>query len=331
MTNVATIFGGSGFLGRYVTQRLAARGFRIRVAVRRPNEAGFVRVYGSPGQIEPYLTNVRYDNSVREAIQGSDTVINCVGILNQVGKQKFNNIHVDAVERIARFATELGVSHLVHISSLGSAHGSESLYARTKALGEEAILRNYPDCTIFRPSVVFGNEDEFFNKFASMARLFPVLPLPGANARFQPIYVDDIAKAVEQAVLTKDIRGIYELGGDEILTLKELIDLMLKVIRRKRLVIPLPPEICSPLGWTLDMVQIFSGGLVKNNLLTRDQLIQLGSDNVVSGDYPRLQDLKIKPTSMESVLEDYLYSYRPAGQFTAIHESSGGSRRNQDI
>lgn len=331
MTNVATIFGGSGFLGRYITQKLAARGFRIRVAVRRPNEAGFVRVYGPPGQIEPYLANVRYDNSVREAIQGSDTVINCVGILNQVGKQKFNNIHIDAAERIARFATELGVSNLVHISSLGSAPESESVYARTKALGEEAILRNYPDCTIFRPSVVFGNEDEFFNKFASMARLSPVLPLPGANARFQPVYVDDVAKAVEQAVFSKDIRGIYELGGNEILTLKELIDLMLEVIRRKRLVIPLPPEICSPLGWALDMVQIFSGGLVKNNLLTRDQLIQLGSDNVVSGDHPTLQDLKIAPTSLESVLEDYLYSYRPAGQFTAIHESSGGLGKNQDV
>ncbi|MDE2738947.1 MAG: complex I NDUFA9 subunit family protein, partial [Paracoccaceae bacterium] len=196
---------------------------------------------------------------------------------------------------------------------------------------EEAILRNYPDCTIFRPSVIFGNEDEFFNKFAAMARLSPVLPLPGANTRFQPVYVDDVAKAVEQAVFSKDIRGIYELGGNEILTLKELIDLMLEVIRRKRLVIPLPPEICSPLGWALDMVQIFSGGLVKNNLLTRDQLIQLGSDNVVSGDFPTLQDLKISPTLLESVLEDYLYSYRPAGQFTSIHESSGGLGKNQDF
>ena len=276
MTNVATIFGGSGFLGRYITQRLAARGFRIRVAVRRPNEVGFVRVYGPPGQVEPYLANVRYDNSVREAIQGSDTVINCVGILNQVGKQKFNNIHVDAAERIARFATELGVSNLVHISSLGSSPESESVYARTKALGEEAILRNYPNCTIFRPSVVFGNEDEFFNKFASMARLSPVLPLPGAKARFQPVYVDDVAKAVEKAVFSNGIRGIYELGGNEILTLKELIDLMLEVIRRKRLVIPLPPEICSPLGWALDMVQIFSGGLVKNNLLNKGSTHPVG-------------------------------------------------------
>ena len=331
MTKVATIFGGSGFLGRYITQRLAARGFRIRVAVRRPNEAGFVRVYGPPGQIEPVLSNVRYDNSVIEAIQGSDTVINCVGILNQVGKQKFKQIHVDAAERIARFASEQGVENLVHISALGSTLASPSVYSQTKATGEEATLQNFPACTIFRPSVIFGNGDEFFNKFASMARLSPILPLPGANTRFQPVYVDDVAKAVEMAVFSKDVKGIYELGGDEILTLKELIDRMLVVIRRKRLVMPLPPEICSPLGWGLDMVQIFSGGLVENSLLTRDQIQQLKSDNIVSGNTPTFHDLNIEPTTLESVLETYLYSYRPAGQYTAIHESSELIRKNQDI
>ncbi len=328
---IATVFGGTGFLGRHITQRLAARDLRIRVAVRRPNEAGFVRVYGPPGQIEPVLANVRYDSSVAEAIQGSDTVINCVGILNQVGKQKFHQIHVEAAERIARFSSEMGVDKLVHISALGSTSESPSAYARTKAAGEEAVQRNFPASTIFRPSVIFGNGDEFFNKFAAMARLSPVLPLPGANTRFQPIYVDDVAKAVERAVLSKDIKGIYELGGSETLTLKELIDLMLSVIRRRRLVLALPAELCSPLAWGLDMVQMLSGGLVENSLLTRDQIQQLRSDNVVTGNTLTLSDLAIEPISMESVLENYLYSYRPAGQFTAIHESSDMVRKNHDV
>lgn len=331
MTKIATIFGGSGFLGRYITQRLAARGFRIRVAVRRPNEAGFVRVYGPPGQIEPILSNVRYDKSVMEAIQGSDTVINCVGILNQLGKQKFKQIHIEAAARIAHYSQELGVENLVHISALGSNSTSPSVYAQTKAAGEEATLQNFPSCTIFRPSVIYGTEDEFFNKFASMARLSPILPLPGANTRFQPVFVDDVAKAVERTVLSEDIKGIFELGGDEILTLQELINRMLQVIRRKRLVIPLPAELCSPLGWGLDMVQIFSGGLVENTLLTRDQIKQLGRDNIVSGNTPTFQDLNIEPTSLDSVLENYLYSYRPAGQFTATHESSELVRKNLDI
>ncbi len=318
-------------MGRYITQRLAARGFRIRVAVRRPNEAGFVRMYGPPGQIEPIMANIRYDNSVIEAVRGSDTVINCVGILNQIGKQKFNQIHVDAAQRIARFSAETGVEKLVHISALGSNSASLSIYAQTKAAGEEAVLQNFPDSTIFRPSVIFGNEDEFFNKFASMARLSPVLPLPGARTKFQPVFVDDVAKAVEKAVFSQEIKGIYELGGGETLTLQELIDQMLEVIRRKRLVIPLPPELCSPLGWILDMVQFVSGGLVENTLLSRDQIKQLGSDNIVSGSTPTFTDLNIDPTTLESVLENYLYSYRPAGQFTAIHESSELVRKNQDV
>lgn len=318
-------------MGRYITQRLAARGFRIRVAVRRPNEAGFVRMYGPPGQIEPIMANIRYDNSVIEAVRGSDTVINCVGILNQIGKQKFNQIHVDAAQRIARFSAETGVEKLVHISALGSNSASLSIYAQTKAAGEEAVLQNFPDSTIFRPSVIFGNEDEFFNKFASMARLSPVLPLPGARTKFQPVFVDDVAKAVEKAVFSQEIKGIYELGGGETLTLQELIDQMLEVIRRKRLVIPLPPELCSPLGWILDMVQFVSGGLVENTLLSRDQIKQLGSDNIVSGNTPTFTDLNIDPTTLESVLENYLYSYRPAGQFTAIHESSELVRKNQDV
>ncbi len=322
MTKIATVFGGSGFVGRYVVRRLANAGWRVRVGVRRPNEAIFVQVYGFPGQVMPILANVRYDDSAGEAIAGSSAVVNCVGILNQIGKQRFDSIHFEAAERLARLSAAQGVERFVHISSLGSSDSDESFYSRSKAKGEKAVMERFNPAVILRPSVIFGNEDEFFNKFAAMARVSPLLPLPGASTRFQPVFVDDVARAVEKAVVDGVEPGIYDLGGPEVLTLKELIDRMLATIRRKRLVLPVPPAFFSPVAWLFDMCQFVSGGLIANNLITRDQLKQLGKDNVVSDSQLTFADLGIKPTALAGKLEKYLYSYRPAGQYTAIHESS---------
>lgn len=322
LNKVATVFGGSGFVGRYIVQRLAKQGWRVKVASRRPNEAMFTQVYGFPGQVTPMLANIRFPKTIEEAIEGSSAVVNCVGILNQIKQQKFDAIHFKAAENIAKISSQMDVDRLIHMSSLGSTIGSPSEYADSKARGEQVVIDNFEEAIIFRPSVIFGNEDEFFNKFASLARLSIVLPLPGGHTQFQPVFVDDVAQAVEKAVIEDIKPGIYELGGPDQLSLKQLIDRMLEIIRRKRLVLAFPAPLFSPVAWIFDMLQFVSGGLVPNQMITRDQLQQLGQDNVVTGAYPTFAELGITPTSMSGELEKYLYSYRPDGQYTAIKESS---------
>ena len=322
MNKIATVFGGSGFVGRYIVQRLANQGWRIKVASRRPNEAIFTQVYGPPGQVTPILANIRYPDSVKNAIEGSSVVVNCVGILNQIGKQRFQSIHYEAALRVAELSSFMGVKKFIHLSSLGSSIDNPSEYADSKARGEQAIMDTFDNAVILRPSVIFGNEDEFFNRFSTMARMLLVLPLPGGRTKFQPVFVDDVAQAVEKAIEEVVEPGIYELGGPDQLSLKELIDLMLGIIRRKRLVLSFPPALCIPVAWVFDMVQFVSGGLIANQMITRDQLRQLDQDNTVSGEYKTFRDLEINPTPMVGVLEKYLYSYRPDGQYTAIKESS---------
>lgn len=322
MSKLVTIFGGSGFVGRYIARRMAKEGWRVRVAVRRPNEALFVKPYGVPGQVEPLACNIRDDASVRAMIRGADAVVNCVGILNGVGKNTFDAVQAEGAGRIARIAAEEGVATFVHISAIGADADSDSAYARTKAEGEAAVLAAFPNAVILRPSIIFGTEDGFFNRFAGMARLGPILPIVGADTKFQPVYVDDVAQAAVKGVLGQAAPGIYELGGPEIDTFRGLMRRMLKVIHRRRAVIGIPFFLARIMAFVFDMVQAVTLGLIENKMLTRDQVRNLARDNVVAPGARGLSDLGITPTAMEAVLPEYLWRYRPAGQFAAIKESA---------
>ncbi|HEX9859124.1 MAG TPA: complex I NDUFA9 subunit family protein [Paracoccaceae bacterium] len=327
MSKLVTIYGGSGFVGRYIAQRLAKEGWRVRVAVRRPNEALFVRPYGDVGQVEPVLCNIRDDASVRAAMRGADAVVNCVGVLNRAGRNTFEAVHTQGAGRIARIAAEEGVGQLVHISALGADMASASEYARTKAQGEAAVLAAYPAAVILRPSVIFGNEDQFFNRFARMSRCGPVLPLVGAETRFQPVHVDDVAQAAAKGVLGQAAPGIYELGGPDVASLRDLMRQMLVVIRRRRLLINTPFPMAWLMGFGFDMVQSLSLGLINNKMLTRDQVRNLRHDNVVSPGAKGFADLGIEPSAMASVLPEYMWPHRPSGQYAAIKESAKNLRK----
>ena len=319
MSKLVTIYGGSGFIGRYIARRMAKEGWRVRVAVRRPNEALFVRPYGVVGQVEPVLCNIRDDASVRAVMQGADAVVNCVGILAESGKNKFAAVQEQGAARVARIAAEMGVARLVQISAIGADLASNSIYARTKAKGEAAVLAAFPGAVILRPSVVFGNEDQFFNRFASMARFGPVLPIIGANTRFQPVYVEDVAQAAAMGVLGTAKPGIYELGGPDAATFRELIGQMLTVIQRRRLVVNIP----------FLVARIMAGGisLVTNAILTPDQVRNLAHDNVVTPGAKGFEALGIVPTPIASVLPEYLWRYRPSGQYAAIKNSAKNLRK----
>ncbi len=321
MSKLVTIFGGSGFIGRYIARRMAQEGWRVRVAVRRENEALFVRTYGAMGQVEPVRCNLRDDASVRGAMQGADAVVNCVGILVREGKNTFDAVQVQGAARVARMAAQLGVSRLVHISSLGAATSSECAYARTKAAGEAAVRTDFPSAVILRPSVVFGPEDKFFNKFAMMARWGVVLPVVSAKTRMQPVYVDDIAKAAVKAVLG-EANGTYELGGPDTMTMRSLMRKMLEVTMRKRLLFNVPHWMAYSMAALFDGIQYISGGLVVNRLMTRDQLKLLGHDSVVGAHARGFADLGIEPTPMAAVLPDYLWRFRVSGQYDAIKASA---------
>ncbi len=327
MSKLVTIYGGSGFVGRYIARRMAKEGWRVRVAVRRPNEAIFVRPYGVVGQVEPVLCNIRDDASVAAAMRGADAVVNCVGILNAVGKNKFDAVQATGAGRVARLAAAEGVAHLVHISAIGADKASDSAYAASKGAGEAAILAAFPAAVILRPSVIFGNEDKFFNRFAGMARMSPVLPLFGANTKFQPVHVEDVAAAAAKGALGQAAPGIYELGGPDQATLAGLMGEMLKVIHRRRLILPLPRLAGRLLGFGADMVQAFTLGLIENKLLTRDQVKNLYRDNVVAPDAKGFADLGITPSAIGAVLPDYLWPFRPSGQYDAIKASAKNLRK----
>ncbi|MBK0329497.1 complex I NDUFA9 subunit family protein [Rhodobacteraceae bacterium F11138] len=326
MSKLVTIYGGSGFVGRYIARRMAQNGWRVRVAVRRPNEAIFVRPYGVVGQVEPVLCNVRDDASVAAVMQGADAVVNCVGVLNELGKNDFESVHVQGAGRIAQIAAEQGITRMVHLSAIGADADSDSDYARSKALGEAAVLQHMPDAMILRPSVVFGPEDQFFNRFAGMTRLGPILPIAGADTVFQPVYVDDVARAAVMGVNGDAAPGVYELGGPEVKSLRELMAQMLDVIHRRRLVLNLPHIVARLTAFGFDLLQKLTGGLVSNGILTRDQLRNLAHDNVVSQEAQGFDALGIDPTAIESVLPDYLWRFRPSGQYDAIKDSARNLR-----
>ena len=327
MSKLVTIFGGSGFVGRYVAQRMAKQGWRVRVAVRRPNEALFVRQYGAVGQVEPVLCNIRDDASVKKVIIGANAVVNCVGILSESGKNTFKNVQALGAERVAKISSENGVANFVQISAIGSNEASLSNYARTKALGEASVLKYFPDATILRPSIIFGPEDQFFNRFAQMATLSPFLPLVGAHTKFQPVHVGDVAFAVEKALSDRSVSGIYELGGPNIETFSELMSRMLSVIQRRRLMLKVPFFVAGIMGQSLDLLKAITFGLFPNNILTQDQVKNLQIDNIVSTDANDLSDLEIRPTAMETVLPEYLWRYRVSGQYASIKDSAKGLKK----
>ncbi|RUV67815.1 complex I NDUFA9 subunit family protein [Mesorhizobium sp. M5C.F.Ca.IN.020.14.1.1] len=309
---LVVVFGGSGFVGRHVVRALARRGYRIRVACRRPDLAGHLQPLGNVGQIQPVQANVRVRWSVDRAVQDADHVVNLVAILHESGRQKFTSVHEFGARAVAEAARAVGAG-LTHISALGADLNAQSDYARTKALGEKAVLETISDAVILRPSINFGPEDSFFNRFANMARYSPVLPLiGGGQTKFQPVYVGDVAEAVARSVDGKVQGGrIYELGGPQVLTFKQCMQEMLAMIDRKRLLVSVP--------WWVANMQASILGLFPNPLLTKDQVLQLREHNVVSEAATRenrtLAGLDIQPQSIGSILPSYLWRYRAAGQF----------------
>jgi uncharacterized protein YbjT (DUF2867 family) len=326
MTKLVTIFGGSGFVGRYIARRLAKEGWRIRVAVRNPNEAMFVRPYGSVGQVEPVFCNVRDDASVASVLNGADAVVNCVGVLTEAGKNTFTAVQADGAERIARMAAAAGVARMVHISAIGADAASESEYSRTKAAGEAGALAHMPNAMILRPSVIFGNEDEFFNRFAAMAGMGPILPIVGADSRFQPVYVDDVAAAAVMGVEGKAV-GVYELGGPDVQTMRELMHTTLGVVQRRSLVMNIPFWIAKIMATGFKVAQVCSLGIIKAPF-TKDQIANLRNDNVVAEGAQGFDALGIRPAAMGAILPDYLWRFRPSGQYAEIKISAKNLRNS---
>jgi len=326
MSKLVTIFGGSGFVGRYIARRMAKEGWRVRVAVRRPNEAIFVRPYGTPGQVEPVLCNIRDDASVRAATQGAEAVVNCVGTFDRGGRNSFTAVQAEGASRIARIAADCGVARMVHISAIGASPRGPSAYAVSKAAGEAGVLAAMPDALILRPSVIFGNEDAFFNRFAGMARMGPILPVVGAATRFQPVFVDDVAAAAVKGVLGQ-ASGVYELGGPDVESFHDLMQRMLRVIQRRKWVMNLPFFAARGMATGLDLAQTLTGGLFHNGMITVDQVKSLTVDNVVQPGARGLIDLGITPTAMEAVLPEYLWRYRQSGQYAAIKDSAKNLRK----
>ena len=306
---IVTVFGGSGFIGRYVVERLAARGDRVRVAVRHPNDALFLKPMGDLGQIEIMATNIKNEASVRRALTGTNAVINLVGILFESGGQSFDTVQAKGPGLVARLAAEAGVKSFVQMSALGAALASDSRYAHSKALGEQAVLAAFPSASIVRPSVVFGAEDGFFNRFAALAATVPLLPIPGADTRFQPVFVQDVADAVVRLSLGgADVVGkTFALGGPEVKSLRALLEQMMDYTGVHRPIIGLP--------WGLAMLQATVLGLLPTPPLTRDQVILLRTDNVVPDGVLGFDALAITPTAISAVLPSYMVHYRRHGQF----------------
>ena len=329
MTKLVTILGGSGFVGRYVARRMAQAGWRVRVATRRPNERLYVRTYGTVGQVEPVLCNIRDDASVRAVIAGADAVVNCAGILLESGKNTFDAVQTEGAGRVARLAAEAGVANLIHISAIGADAQSDSDYARSKGEGEAAVLAAFPGAVILRPSIIFGAEDEFFNRFAGMTRFTPLLPISGGDTRFQPVYVDDVAQVAADAAQGQVAAGIYELGGPDTETFRALMQRMLTEIRRKRVIVNMPGFLARIVARCLGAAQFLTAGLFTNSILTLDQIKNLGRDNVVSAGAKGFADLGMKPTPMALILPNYLWRFRPTGQYTAIRESAEGLRGHE--
>lgn len=308
-TSIVTVFGGSGFIGRHLIQRLAKTGAIIRVASRHPSQANFLKTAGVVGQVVPLAADITDDRSVAAAVAGADTVINLIGILYESGRWTFQAVHAEAPGRIARSAREHGVRRLVHLSAIGADTAAPAAYARSKGAGEGAVRDAFPAATILRPSIVFGPEDNFFNLFAGLALISPALPLiGGGKTRFQPVYVGDVADAVMAALANPDAAGkTYELGGPRVYTFREIMEFILREIRRKRVLLPLP--------WGVARMQAAVLELLPKPMLTRDQVEMLKVDNVVAPGALTLKDLGVSPTAAEVIVPGYLDRFRPGGGY----------------
>jgi NADH dehydrogenase len=310
---LVTIFGGSGFLGRHLVRALAKRDYRIRVAVRRPELAGHLQPLGRVGQIHAVQANIRNAESVAAAMRGADIAINLVGIMAEGGAQRFDAVQAAGAATVAQIAAASG-ARMIHVSAIGADPDSASRYARSKAAGEAAVLQAASEATIFRPSVVFGPEDDFTNRFAAMARMLPVMPLiGGGKTRFQPVYVGDVATAIADAADRKTRPGaIYELGGPEVLTLRDIFTIILDITDRKRPLVPLPFGLAK-------LQSVLTQFAPSPLTLTPDQVVLLRMDNVVSESAKSagltLEGLGIAPDSLEAIGPQYLWRFRPAGQF----------------
>ena len=320
-SQLVTVFGGSGFLGRHVVRALAKRGYRIRVAARRPDLALFLQPLGRVGQIVAVQANLRDRASIARAVEHADVVVNLVGILQESGSQSFHRLQAEGAAEVARAAAAIG-ARMVHVSALGADAASPSHYASSKAQGEAGVFAARPEAVVFRPSIIFGQGDSFFNRFAGLARALPVLPIAGADTRMQPVFVGDVAEAVALAVDGKAKPGTtYELGGPEILTLKRLVEYTLDVTMRRRLVLPLPGPAARIQARALEIADTLTLGLLPDSLqLTRDQVLLLEHDIVVAdaamAEGRTLDAFGIAPTAVEAVVPGYLWRFRKAGQFT---------------
>ena len=306
---IVTVFGGAGFIGRHVVRVLARQGCQVRIACRRPEEGLRCKPMGDAGQVVPVAANIRNQDSIAAAIEGSDTVVNLIGILYERGLQNFDSIHIDGPLTIASAASACGVRRLIHMSALGADVDSDSEYARSKGLGERAVRGAFPGCTFLRPSIVFGPEDDFFNRFAAMARLAPALPIIGPKTKFQPVYVGDVASAVSACFGDDKTSGLtYELGGPSTYTFQELMEIMLAEIGRNRLIVPVPFWAAAVKAFFLEHLRL--PFFIPKPLLTRDQVRLLKKDNVVSVDSLGIESLGVTPTSVYAVLPTYLNRYR---------------------
>jgi len=315
---IVTVFGGSGFIGRHLVRALAADGFRVRVATRRPDLAYHLQPLGKVGQVHAVQANIRFPESLAAALRDADAAVNLVGILAETGQQKFDSVQAQGAAAVAEAVKNAGISNFVHVSAIGADANSRSAYARSKALGEAAVLAATPQAGILRPSVVFGPEDDFFNRFASMARLMPALPLVGGGeTRLQPVSVGDVAEAAVRLLKGAGKPGtIYELGGPSIRSMREIMEFVLEVTQRKRFLAPISFSLASAIAGLTQPLAVL---LPPEFALTRDQVELLKSDNVVSAaaeaEGRTLKGLGIEPATMEAIVPQYLYRFRKSGQF----------------
>ena len=312
---VATVFGGSGFLGRYVVKRLAAAGYTVRVAVRDPEAALFLKPMGSVGQVVLLSASVTDDAAVARAVDGAAVVVNLVGILAEAQPGDFRRIHAQGAGRVAKAAAAAGVQHFVQVSAIGAAASARSLYASSKGEGEQAVRAAFPGAVILRPSLVFGPEDAFFNRFGAMAAMAPVMPVIAGSSRFQPVYVGDVADAVMAALAREDAAGrTFELGGPRVWTFRELLAWILQQTGRKRPLVAIPMALANLQATLLEKLP--------GKLLTRDQLLLLGQDNVVAPGAAGLAALGITPTPAELVVPRYLQRFRQGGERKGLYPAA---------
>ena len=306
---IATIFGASGFVGRHLIRKLTEKNYRIIIITRSPYLHGYLKPLGNPGQIDLEKVNIFDEEKLRVVLKSSDIVINLIGILYETRKQKFENIHVKFPELLSKLCAEYNVKKIIHLSALGLRKEIKSKYTQSKLKGENNILSNFKNTYILRPSVIFGPEDKFFNQFALFAQFLPFLPLiGGGKTKFQPVYVGDVAKAIVALIEKEELNNnIFELGGPEIFTFKELMEILLKQINKKRFLISIP--------FALAKYKAKLAQLLPKPLITEDYVEMLKYDNIESGDYPNLKDLKISPMTIDSILPEYIYRFKKGGQF----------------